>query len=268
MSQVGPSGLQGRVGVVTGAYGHLGTAMSRELARAGAHVLMAGRNPEKLEQACQRVRDSGGRADALTFDLLDRPATTDALAGIEARFGRLDFLVNNAYAGRTATLDAATGVDFEETYRIGVVRAFELTQAALPLMRAAVKITGGTASIVNIASMYGVVSPDPRLYGDSGQNSPPFYGAAKAALLQLTRYLACTLGPESIRANAVSPGPFPATGVQGSNSDFVKRLSERVPMARIGRPDELASVVGFLASEASSYVTGASIPVDGGWTAW
>jgi NAD(P)-dependent dehydrogenase (short-subunit alcohol dehydrogenase family) len=116
--------------------------------------------------------------------------------------------------------------------------------------------------------MYGHVSPDPRLYGESGLNSAPWYGAAKGGLIQLTRYLACHLAPERIRVNAISPGPFPRTEISAGKSDFIQRLEQKVPMGRIGMPEEIAGPLLFLASDASSYVTGINLPVDGGWTAW
>jgi NAD(P)-dependent dehydrogenase (short-subunit alcohol dehydrogenase family) len=116
--------------------------------------------------------------------------------------------------------------------------------------------------------MYGMVSPDPRIYGNSGQNNPPFYGAAKGALLQLTRYAACHLASHKIRVNAISPGPFPAGNLQESNPAFYKELCNKNPMNRIGHPDELAGAILFLASDAASFVTGINLPVDGGWTAW
>jgi gluconate 5-dehydrogenase len=114
-----------------------------------------------------------------------------------------------------------------------------------------------------------MVSPDPRIYGSSGFDNPPQYGVAKAGLIQLTRYLACHLAPEGIRVNSVSPGPFPPIEtVAREHPEFLKALENRVPLGRVGKPEEMAGVIVFLASNASSYITGANIPVDGGWTAW
>jgi NAD(P)-dependent dehydrogenase (short-subunit alcohol dehydrogenase family) len=116
--------------------------------------------------------------------------------------------------------------------------------------------------------MYGSVSPDPSIYGGSGANSPPYYGAAKAGLIQLTRYLAVHLAHLRIRVNCISPGPFPAPRYLESDADFHEKLKARTPMGRTGDPDELRGPVLFLASGASSYVTGINLAVDGGWTAW
>jgi len=127
------------------------------------------------------------------------------------------------------------------------------------------KQTGG--SIINIASMYGMVSPDPAIYGESKFNSPANYGAGKAAVIQFTKFCAVHLAKYKIRVNAVSPGPFPSPSVQ-MNKTFISKLVEKVPLKRIGHPSELNGVIVLLCSEASSYITGQNISVDGGWTSW
>lgn len=254
-----PFSLAGRVALVTGGAGRLGRSICRGLAEAGAHVLVNGRDAGKAETFAAELRSMKLAAEALPFDVTD---FTHA-ASIVAKLPRLDILVNNASPIQTGTVETATVSDFA-TAAAGIVQpAFALTQVALPLLR----IRGG--SIINVASMYGIVSPDPSIYGTSGSNNPPQYGAAKAGLLQLTRYLACHLAGDSIRVNAVSPGPFPDRDKLVSEQPaFLEALERKVPMRRVGRPEEVAGAVVFLASDAASYVTGANIPVDGGWTAW
>jgi len=127
---------------------------------------------------------------------------------------------------------------------------------------------GVGGSIVNVASMYGKVSPRPCLYSTPDSVNPILYGALKAGLMQASRYLSSLLAPSNIRVNTVSYGPFPSLDVQKSDPEFIQRLAQQTHLRRIGFPKEAAGVIAFLLSEDSSYITGADIPVDGGWTAW
>ena len=256
--------LKGRVVLITGAAGHLGSAFAEAAAEAGAHVVLNGRNQSRLEFLAARL--SGAGSVATSVGDLTRDAYLNSLVSlVRKRYGRLDVILNNAYDPKPATLTSTSIHDFEMKTRVGLIAPFRLVQIALPLLRKTAVQTKQSVSVINMASMYGSVSPDPRLYGSSGQNSPPFYGAVKGGLLQLTRYLSVHLAPDNIRVNAISPGPFPANL---KNRTFISKLKNRVPMNRIGTPDELKGAFLFLASEASSYVTGINLPVDGGWTAW
>jgi gluconate 5-dehydrogenase len=129
-------------------------------------------------------------------------------------------------------------------------------------------IAQGRGSIINISSMYGTVSPQPTAYRERPQyHNPPAYGAAKAGVQQYTRYAACHLAPHGVRVNGISPGPFPH-GQAARDEVFVAELEKRVPLGRIGRPEEIAGAAVFLLSDAASYITGHNLAVDGGWTAW
>ena len=259
--------LDGRVCFLSGATGHLGRPMARALSSAGAHVYVNGRKRAAVEEVVAEIRGDGGEASAACFDITDSAAVSAAVVEIGLEHGRLDVIVNNASAGRTGSLESIEAADFEQVYRVNVIAAFEILKAALPLLKAAAKLTAG-ASVVNIASMYGRVSPDPSIYGTSGANNPPSYGTAKAGLIQFTRYAACHLAAERIRVNSISPGPFPAKRYLDQDPAFQSRLQKKVPMGRTGDPQELQGPLLFLASDASSYVTGIDLPVDGGWTAW
>ncbi len=257
--------LQGRTALVTGATGYLGRAMSAALGRAGAHMLVNGRAADRVDQTVAALRAAGASAEAAVFDVTRADA-------IEAFFRtwpgeQLHVVVNNAYGGGAGPIASSPGSAYRESFAVSVVAAHEVVRCALPRLRAAAA-AGGPASIVNIASMYALVSPEQRLYDEPAAINPPFYGAAKAALLQWTRYAACEFGPEGIRVNAISPGPFPASAVQAANPAFIDRLRGRVPLGRIGAPEEIGGALVFLASAASSYVTGANLVVDGGWTCW
>jgi NAD(P)-dependent dehydrogenase (short-subunit alcohol dehydrogenase family) len=259
--------LDGRVALVTGAAGHLGRYMAHALATAGAHVVLNGRHRNTLDELATEITALGQQVSVACFDITQKNLVATQVAEIAATFNRLDVLVNNASAGRPGTLETASAANFEESYRVNVVAAFGLMQASLPLLKAAGRLNPGGASVINIASMYGSVSPDPAIYGTSGANSPPYYGAAKAGMIQFTRYAACHLAEDKIRVNCISPGPFPAEQYLQGDPAFHNRLNGKNPMRRIGEPSELQGPLLFLASDASSYVTGINLAVDGGWTA-
>ena len=257
--------LEGRTALITGATGYLGEQMSWALAEAGALVLINSRSHSKASALADKICQAGFRARAAAFDIVeekDLKATLD-----EVTQGALHILINNAYSGGSGTISTASAKDYTESYNVSVVAAHNLIQAALPLLREAVKRVSD-ASIINISSMYGMVSPDLRIYKNKLHANPPFYGTVKAALLQLTKYAACEYGPEGIRVNCLSPGPFPNPDVQEAQADFIADLSNKVPMSRIGQAHEIQGPVLFLASSASSFVNGTNIPIDGGWTAW
>jgi len=248
------------VALVTGGTGRLGTAISKSLAGAGAHVIVNSR--------ISKWKSSGPNFFPAQFDVTDEHAIQRWALKIKKDFGKLDILVHCAYQGKTGTLENATPDGFRSAYEVSVVSAFNLLNAFSPLLEKAAQKNFGGASVIHIASVYGMRSPDPSIYGKSGMNNPPHYGAAKAALLQFTRYAACHLAPQKIRVNAISPGPFPTEELLSRNSDFHAKLRKKVPLGRVGEPEELQGAVLFLASDASSFVTGINLPVDGGWTAW
>lgn len=249
---------------ITGAAGHLGQAMAEATLELGATVYLLGRTSETLEALAQRLfADHGNRARPLVCDVGDDGALTAVLDQIVAEHGRLDGWVNNAYGGAPGLFFELERSAVEATLRGGLVDAMMATQAVAVRMR-----EQGGGSIVNISSMYGKVSPQPAAYREHPRfHNPPAYGAAKAGLLQFTRYAAAHLALSGIRVNAVSPGAFPAAAVQ-TDTSFMAELSQRTPLGRIGQPRELGPAVAFLLAPASSYLTGQDIAVDGGWTAW
>ncbi len=258
--------LDGRTALVTGGAGYLGQAICLALAESGAHVLVNARKAAPCEEFVATLTARGLSASPAIFDVTD-PAAVDAFLEEHLNETPLHILVNNASSGRGGTVETATDSDYVNAYDIAVIAAQRLIRGFLPAMREA-RRKDGDAAIINIASMYGLVSPNLRNYDSAEGSNPPFYGAAKAGLIQLTRYAACQFAPEGIRCNAITPGPFPNPQTQQELPDMVARLVCRVPMGRIGNAAEIAGPVIFLASPAASYITGAVIPVDGGWTAW
>lgn len=257
--------LHGKVALITGATGYLGTQMALSLAEAGAHVLVNSKVKSKAAVLVQTILDRGLSAEVAVFDVSSSEDIQDFAA---TRSGEpLDILINNAYGGTGGDIQSSTSNDYLNSYEVSVVATSLLFKSLLPSFRLAVK-NNSDASIINVASMYGLVSPYQYLYASVEETNPPFYGAAKAALIQWTRYAACEFGSEGIRLNSISPGPFPSTSVQEVSPDFVEKLTQKVPLGRIGQSHEVRGVVLFLASSASSYVTGSNVGIDGGWTAW
>ncbi|MBL8233178.1 MAG: SDR family oxidoreductase [Bryobacterales bacterium] len=258
--------LDGQVAIVTGGAGKLGSAMCDALAEAGAHVVVAARNLERCEAKAKTLSASGVSAMAVACDATV-PADVSAMtAKVLDRFGRIDILVNNAYSGRAGKFEEMSLDDFEAAFRGAVSSTFLCSQAVLPAMR-----NQRRGAIINIASIYGIVSPDQRIYGNSGLNNPCNYGPAKAAVIQFTRWLATYAAPDGIRVNAITPGGFydAKLSERADYEDvFVPNYAAKTPLGRMGKPQDLKGAVLFLSSDASEWVTGANLVVDGGWTAW
>ena len=257
--------LAGKTVVITGGAGHLGSAMSEALAAAGANLFVMGYSEEKnAKKAAELKKRYNLRiCESITFDLSDTSSAKKAVAAIIEKTGRLDVLINNAtYTSPATVLEEYTDEGWCKAIEGTINGVARMIRLVLPQM-----LAQGNGNIINIGSMYGMVAPNMEIYGTSGQNNPANYGAGKAAIIQLTKYVACVYGGRGIRANSVSPGPFPAPAVQ-ENQEFIAQLSRKNPLGRIGRPEDLRGIIVYLASDASAYTNGQNIAVDGGWTAW
>lgn len=257
--------LKGKTALVTGATGHLGQAMARCLAAAGATVYVNSRSPQRAEQLAEQLEKQGWNARPAVFDV----TKLDDISSFFESLGEspIHVLINNAYLGGGGTVECSSPSDYSKSYDVTVTAAHNMLKVALPSLRRAVAESGG-ASVINIGSMYGMVSPDPTVYATPEGTNPPYYGAAKAALIQWSKYAACEFGKEGIRVNALSPGPFPSEQVKESAPLFVNSLAKKVPLGRVGQSCEIEGPVLFLASTASSFVNGTNLVVDGGWISW
>ncbi len=262
---VGALPLEGRGIGVSGGGGHLGSAVALGLAEAGALVVVCGRHADPLNAVVTEARErkTPGRVFAEPADVRSEADLARVLNRIIDVAGGLHGWVNNAYGGSAEPFMEITRKKTEQTLSSGLADLRLATQEVAKRMRPT-----DFGSIVNVASMYGLVSPQPEVYREFPEfHNPPAYGAAKAGVVQFTRYAACHLATRGIRVNSVSPGPFPRPEIR-AQAGFLAELEKRVPLGRVGDAEELAGPIAFLLSRASSFVTGHDLVVDGGWTAW
>jgi len=266
--------LAGKTAVVTGATGYLGCIFVESLLEAGAGVVLVGRGDKLGAEAARLAAVYGDKAvDSESVDFSDTEAYRRALVAIADRHASVDVLVNNAFEfsketgfnDQSGRMESISKEQWMRALESGVYWHALATQVLAERMA-----KQGKGVIINISSMYAIVSPDPALYEGTEVFNPPSYSAAKAALLALTRYTASLYGRRGVRCNALLPGPFPNTDGTSYNAPrsetILRRLKERTILGRYGEPDDLKGAIIFLASEGSRYMTGQSLVIDGGWT--
>lgn len=248
-------GLNGKVAIVTGGAGLYGRQIVRALAGAGARVVVASRDVQNQQQTL--AREGLGVEATLPLDQGDENSILQLRDQVLARCGRVDVLINNAVSRPMRDWNG-TANQFAASMTVNATGLFLMTRTFGEEMA-----RSGGGSIVNVGSIQGMVGPDFTLYEGLTWSTPPDYFFHKGGLLQLTRFAAARLGPQGVRVNAVSPGGFLA----GQEPVFVERYVARTFLRRMANDDDLGGVIIFLASDAASYITGANIPVDGGYTA-
>lgn len=254
--------LDGRVAWICGGAGYLGATVSRALAEHGATVIVADMQNDRAEAVAESLRQDDLTAEGCVLDIGNEEGVHSQAEEIIGRHGRIDIMVNLTYFSTGRSLMEMTAAEFDAGLRVTLTGAFVVSREAARVM-----IPQGGGSIIHFSSMYGQVSPDPTMYPETQGVNPPDYGAAKAGVLQLMRYEAVQLAKHRVRVNAIVPGSFPDQRRLGGDTQFMTNLKSRVPMGRVGDHHEIDGAAVFLASDASSYMTGATLVIDGGWTA-
>lgn len=253
--------LNGKVILITGGYGYLGTAISESLVHHGAKVYVLGRSRDKFQTAFTTLIESGKNIKFIECDIASSASIQSAFENVAQLESGIDVLINNAFFLQGQDPFSMTDDQWAKGIDGSLNSVFRAIREVLPYMR-----KSGGGRIINVSSMYGIVAPDFSVYDEhKSMLNPPHYGAAKAGIIQMTKYYASLLGKEGITVNTVSPGPFPSTKVQ-EQIGFIQKLSERTCLGRIGKPEELAGIFIYLASDASSFTTGQNFVIDGGWT--
>jgi len=257
--------LTDKVVIITGSSGMLGTQYAYGLSECGANVILADIDISKSKITEKQIKKKFSTDPmSIKLDLTNKESILSMTSLILKKYSKIDVLINNAaYQGnskiRSSGFENLELETWNQAIDVNLTGVFLCCQSIGKQM---VKQKSG--NIINIASTYGLVGPDQRIYGKSGQNSAIFYAATKSAILNLTRYLATYWEGKGIRVNTFSPG-----GVENNQDpNFIKRYSKKTPLGRMAKKDEYVGSMIFLASDASSYMTGSNLIVDGGWTAW
>lgn len=264
--------MKSKVALVTGGGGLLGKEFCRTLSEAGAAVYLADINAELIDRSLMELQQTNNSIKGIQINVTDSLSIENVMEQIVSETGRLDVLVNSAALDPKFDPQHPQFYDnafenypldlWQEGLSVNLTGTFLVSQAAARQM-----VKQDSGSIINLCSTYGLVGPDQRVYEDTGKVrtfKPVFYSVTKAGILGFTKYLAAYYARTGIRVNALSPG-----GVEnGHEEQFVKNYSSRTILGRMAHKDEMSGALLFLASEASSYMTGANLVVDGGWTAW
>jgi len=257
--------LSDRVIIITGAAGNLGSKYAEGLSQAGANLVLADLDYARCKKLGKQLESKySAKTLAVKLDLTNKISIKNMVSKSMKEFSKIDVLINNAaYQGNQKTrkikFEDFPLNEWNKAVSVNLTGIFLTCQEVGKIM---VKQKNG--NIINISSTYGLVAPDQRIYGVSGQNAAAFYSATKAAIINLTRYLASYWNRTGIRVNSLSPG-----GVENSQeANFIKNYSEKTILGRMAQKDEYIGSIIFLSSDASSYMTGSNLIVDGGWTAW
>ncbi len=257
--------LDNKVAIVTGGAGLFGKPISMALAEAGGQVIVASRDESKCKEYAASIRSKNLNAEGMFLDLSDENSILEFTKSINDKYGRIDILVNNAVSREgLKDLEEVSKKEWEAAQNINSTGMILLTQAVIKLMR---KQRSG--NIINIGSIQGSVGPNFPVYGNTGMTSPINYTYDKWAMVGFTKWIANYYGKFNIRANCISPGGYgPGVAKMIGKNEFVENYKRLTPLGRFADDEDIKGPVVFLASEASAFITGHNLLVDGGWTSW
>lgn len=265
MNTISMFNLKNKIAIVTGGAGYFGKPITIGLAEAGARVIVASRDGEKCRKFALEMQELGLDVEGEVLDLGDEQSINGFTELICKKYGGIDILINNAVSrDGFKNLDQITAAEWESSQRINSTGLMLISQAVVKVMAAQ-----RSGSIVNIGSIQGTVGPNFPVYGETGMTSPVNYTYDKWGMVGLTKWMANYYGKDNIRVNCISPGGYgPGIAESIGENEFVENYKRMTPLGRFANDDDIKGPVVFLASEASAYVTGHNLLVDGGWTSW
>jgi NAD(P)-dependent dehydrogenase (short-subunit alcohol dehydrogenase family) len=258
--------LEGKTIIVTGGAGLYGRPASLALAEAGAMVIIASREGEKCREYAEELQNKGLKADAVIYDQGDEASIGNIVTYTVNKYNRIDVLVNNAVSWEASKMNLAdiTKAGLEKSQLVNYTGLMLLTQSAIKVM-----LGQKEGNIINMSSIQGVAGPNFGVYGNTGMSSGITYTFEKWGIIGFTKWIANYYGKNNIRANCISPGGYgPGIREAGLSEEFIDNYRRLTPLGRFAEHDDIKGPVVFLASDASSYITGHNLLVDGGWTSW
>lgn len=253
--------LNSKTVLITGGYGFLGKAITESLLFHGAQVYVLGHNKDKFQETFKELGSNNPNLFFENFDISNTHEIKSVYKKIYLKTGKIDVLINNAFYSKGQSPENMTDDEWEIGVDGTLSSVFRCIREIIPYFK-----KENSGKIINVSSMYGIVAPQFEIYDKTPQFlNPPHYGAAKAGIIQLTKYYASYLGNLGINVNTVTPGPFPSLQVQ-KEKEFLEELKKKTCLNKIGKPEDLAGAFVFLASDASSFITGQNLIIDGGWT--
>ncbi|MEO6136537.1 MAG: SDR family oxidoreductase [Ginsengibacter sp.] len=257
--------IDNKIAIVTGGAGYFGKPISKALAEAGAIVIIASRDKKKCEAYAETLVENGLKAEGMSLDLSNEKSIERFVKNVYKKYGSIDILVNNAVSREGMNdLELLNKTDIESAQIINITGLMLITKSVIKIMR---KQESG--NIINVSSIQGVVGPNFPVYGKTGMSSSVNYTYDKWGMVGFTKWMANYYGKYNIRVNCISPGGYgPAIEHAAGKEEFVENYKRLTPLGRFAEDADMIGPVIFLASDASSYITGHNLMVDGGWTNW